>query len=415
MRIVMLSLLLLLPTLVRAQITLQAYRDSVYQRSTRIDYAASELDCSLSELGRAKTGFLPSLSAAGTFTTDLRHTSAGERWSFSLQPRVEQTIYAGGAVRATYRRAQAQAESSSEALRQTWLEVRYAADVAYWTLSAMQLYVAATEEYVDIISSLYDVVDERYREGYVAKSDVLQVEARLSEARYALVDIRNDYDVAQHRFYNLLGEEQTTHDEVALGNSILDSMAMPVRVGAEELLLRRPDVARSGLAVGIAEQGVTIAKSAFNPRLTASIGSSWQTYSPNVGGRTYLDGALVVGVNVPIFHWRERRYAATSAEAGVRKAEADLSQARRDATLEEADGWSDLTSSYSQIRSSLHNLAIASENLSISTFSYREGQATVLDVLQAQISWIQIYTNAITARFNYAVALSEYMRLTAQQ
>ena len=76
---------------------------------------------------------------------------------------------------------------------------------------------------------------------------------------------------------------------------------------------------------------------------------------------------------------------------------------------------SDLTSSYSQIRSSLHNLAIASENLSISTFSYREGQATVLDVLQAQISWIQIYTNAITARFNYAVALSEYMRLTAQQ
>lgn len=415
MRIVMLSLLLLLPTLVRAQITLQAYRDSVYQRSTRIDYAASELDRSQAELRRAKTGFLPSLSAAGSFTTDLRHTSAGERWSFSLQPRVEQTIYAGGAVRATYRRAQTQAESSSEALRQTWLEVRYAADVAYWTLSAMQLYVAATEEYVDIISSLYDVVDERYREGYVAKSDVLQVEARLSEARYALVDIRNDYDVAQHRFYNLLGEEQTTHDKVALGNSILDSMAMPVRVGAEELLLRRPDVARSGLAVGIAEQGVTIAKSAFNPRLTASIGSSWQTYSPNVGGRTYLDGALVVGVNVPIFHWRERRYAATSAEAGVRKAEADLSQARRDATLEEADGWSDLTSSYLQIRSSLHNLAIASENLSISTFSYREGQATVLDVLQAQISWIQIYTNAITARFNYAVALSEYMRLTAQQ
>lgn len=415
MRIVLLSLILWLPTLVRAQITLQAYRDSVYQRSTRIDYATSELDRSQAELRRAKTDYLPSLSASGSFTTDLHHTSAGERWSFSLQPRVEQTIYAGGAVRATFRRAQAQAESSSEALRQTWLEVRYAADVAYWTLSAMQLYVAATEEYVAIISSLYDVVDERYREGYVAKSDVLQVEARLSEARYALVDIRNDYDVAQHRFYNLLGEEQTSQGGVELGNSILDSMAMPERVGVEELLLRRPDVVRSELSVGIAEQGVKVAKSAFNPRLTASIGSSWQTYSPNVGGRTYLDGALVVGVSVPIFHWRERRYATSSAEAVVRAAEADLSQARRDATLEEADSWSDLTSSRSQIRSSLHNLAIASENLSISTYSYREGQATVLDVLQAQISWIQIYTNAITARFNYAVALSEYMRLTAQQ
>jgi outer membrane protein TolC len=65
------------------------------------------------------------------------------------------------------------------------------------------------------------------------------------------------------------------------------------------------------------------------------------------------------------------------------------------------------------MQSSLHNLSIAGENLSISTYSYREGQATVLDVLQAQISWIQIYTNAITARFNYAIAVSEYNLVTA--
>ena len=80
---------------------------------------------------------------------------------------------------------------------------------------------------------------------------------------------------------------------------------------------------------------------------------------------------------------------------------------------EEADGWSALVNSYAQMQSSLKNLQIAGENLSISTYSYREGQATVLDVLQAQISWIQIYTNAITARFNYAVAVSAYMRITA--
>ena len=89
-------------------------------------------------------------------------------------------------------------------------------------------------------------------------------------------------------------------------------------------------------------------------------------------------------------------------------------QVRDDIEQEEADGWSALSSSYSQMLASLKNLDIAGENLSISTYSYQEGQATVLDVLQAQISWIQIYTNAITARFNYAVAVSAYMRLTAE-
>ncbi len=38
---------------------------------------------------------------------------------------------------------------------------------------------------------------------------------------------------------------------------------------------------------------------------------------------------------------------------------------------------------------------------------------TILDVMQAQLSWIQIYTNAIRAHYSYAVAVSDYRRITA--
>ena len=99
---------------------------------------------------------------------------------------------------------------------------------------------------------------------------------------------------------------------------------------------------------------------------------------------------------------------------GVRYAgRVTCSVARDAAAREEADGWSALASSRAQMLSSLHNLKIAGENLDISTYSYNEGQATILDVLQAQLSWIQIYTNAITAQFNYAVAVAAYERITA--
>jgi outer membrane protein TolC len=169
------------------------------------------------------------------------------------------------------------------------------------------------------------------------------------------------------------------------------------------------------MSILAAEQGVNVARAKYNPQLTAGVRGSWQTYSPNIASKTYLDGALVVGLSVPIFHWGERRQAVNVARTAVRTAENDMEQLRRDAAQEEADGWSAMMSSYSQMQSSLKNVEIASENLSISTFSYNEGQATVLDVLQAQISWIQIYSNAISARFNYAVAVSEYMRLSAME
>ena len=50
----------------------------------------------------------------------------------------------------------------------------------------------------------------------------------------------------------------------------------------------------------------------------------------------------------------------------------------------------------------------------MSTYSYGEGLTTILDVLQAQLSWIQLYTNAIRARFEYAVAVSDYARIAEE-
>ena len=61
-----------------------------------------------------------------------------------------------------------------------------------------------------------------------------------------------------------------------------------------------------------------------------------------------------------------------------------------------------------RVRAVQRSLDIALENLEMSTYSYSEGMATILDVLQAQISWLQIYSNAISAQYDYAVAVAAY-------
>lgn len=414
MRIISLLLAVVATCSVQSQtlFSLQAYRDSVYLNSMDISNASVEVERATAQVHIAKTDFLPSLTASGSFTTDFRRSGDADLWGFTLQPRIEQILYAGGGVRASFRRAELQSDVATENQRMTQLDVRNAAERAYYSLSAMQLYRAATREYVAIIRSLYRVVEERFSEGYVAKGDLLQVETRLSEAEFALLEMENDYEVALHRFNALRGD--TGGGDVVLSNSILDSVAMPARVTVEQMLQQRPDMRAAALTTLAAEYGVKATRAQYNPRLTAGVSGSWQTYSPNASAKTYVDGALVVGLSVPLFHWGERRSAVAVARSDVRRAENGMEQLRRDAAEQEADGWSAMTSSYSQIQSSLHNLAIAAENLSISTYSYQEGQATVLDVLQAQISWLQLYTNAITARFNYAVAVSDYHRITAQ-
>ena len=397
----------------KAQISIDEYREQVLSRSLDLMDSRLESDKLLSVSEKERTGFLPSLSADGSFTTDFRRSGDADLWGFRVEPRIEQTIYAGGRVRATYRQSLINYEAALQREEQMALDVRFSADDAYWMLSAMQLYKAATDEYVSLIRSLYDVVQERYREGYVAKGDLLQVEARLSDAEYSLIVSQNNYERALHRFNNLRREADTLG--VVLTSSIVDPLTQPLRSSVDYIVERRPDVQEARRAILSAEYGVKITQAAYNPSVSAGVSGSWQTYSPNASGKTYLDGGLVVGVKVPIFHWRERRSAVASSQRDVERSEVRLEQLYEQISREEADGWSALVSSFSQMQSSLKNVDIASENLAISNFSYQEGQATVLDVLQAQLSWIQIYTNAITARYNYAVAWSAYRRITAAE
>lgn len=405
------ALCLAIPTY--SQITLAEYRQSVYAASLELANAATIKEQSYSTMRQERTSFLPSLSATGSLKSALRRSAEGDKfWGFAMQPSISQTIYGGGVVRAAFNQAMTGYESSQYNEQAVMLYMRYAADYAYWNLSAQQLYKAATDEYVSIIKSLYRVVQERFAEGYVAKGDMLQVEARLSDAEYSQLTLQNNYDVALHSFNNLRSSAQS--GDVILLESIIDSIPMPRRITVEELALRRPDIRMAELAIRSAQWGTKIARSAYNPTISANVSGSWHTFTPNLSNKTYLDGAATISLSVPIFHWGERRYAVARARADERIAENNLENALDDMLQEEADGWSALNNSYSQMQSSLKNLQIAGENLSISTYSYQEGQATVLDVLQAQISWIQIYTNAITARFNYAVAVSAYMRLTAE-
>lgn len=128
-----------------------------------------------------------------------------------------------------------------------------------------------------------------------------------------------------------------------------------------------------------------------------------------------MDGSAFVKLSLPIFHWGERRRATGVARAVQRQSEWDAAQLYDDIVREEMNGWTALVNSRAQVEAMEQSLRIAGENLDISTYSYGEGLATILDVLQAQLSWIQLYTNAIKAHYNYAVAVSDYRRITAQQ
>jgi outer membrane protein TolC len=284
------------------------------------------------------------------------------------------------------------------------------AELAYWALSRAEIYREAMLDYINIINTLRDVALHRFEEGYTSKSDLLQVESRLSDAEYQLSQAEQRWSVALHNFNILRGADPT--EPVELGWSILDEYTLPRRVNVSEFIEQHPDYMVAVAGRESAKCNISLREANYLPRLNLGLFGLWQ---PKVDAGTLLNGGVMFSLNAPIFHFGERREALRSARSDYRSAELMVDDVVDDIVLNEINGWTNLQSSYQRISAARRSLEIAGENLDISTYSYREGLATILDVLQAQLSWLQIYQNAITAQYDYAVAISSYRYILAQR
>lgn len=391
--------------------SLEEYRRAVTEYSWTLKAAETRSEQAAQEQLQARTAFLPALSLSGDFSVALRQHDGIKPWGFALQPQIVGTLYGGGRIRAACDRAKLEHSAALCDEEFTELDVRYAADYAYWNLSAMRQYLKAMSRFVEIIRSLKTIIDRRFAEGYIPKGDVLMIEARLSAAEYEEIAAERNFEEALHNFNILRGTDADL--EVLLADSIPDSPEIPRRVTFERTLAARPDYTAARLRTEAAEAAVRTVRAAYNPQIELGVSGIWQPDTPNRRGTTSIDGAVFARISVPVFHFRERRHAVSAARAEALRSEWTQAQLHDDILQQERNGWTALNESRAQVDAVRESLRIAGENLDLSTYSYGEGLTTILDVLQARLSWIQLYTNAITARFNYAVARSSYERITA--
>lgn len=388
-KFVLLVLGVLLTNFAFAQISINEYVDRVVEYSHEIQSAEAKIEGASAEYRIAQLGRFPKLSLS---------TDAPLK---GIQSNLVQPIYNGGRLNARIRQQELALIESESGLDRTILDTRYEAELAYWSLSRAEIYRQAMCDYIAIVQSLRSVAQHRFEEGYTSKSDLLQVESRLSDAEYQLSEAEQRWRVALYHFNILRGE--AANAVVALSDDIFNSSPMPERIDMTTILTHHPDYVIALVGRESAQCGIALRKADYLPTVGAGIFGQWPFTSKGVA-----TGGVVISVNVPIFHFMERRDAIRSAKSSYTSSEAQVAEVVDNILLNENSGWTNLEYSYRRVEAVQRNLDIARENLDISTYSYREGGTTILDVLQAQLSWLQIYENAITAEYDYAVAIASY-------
>lgn len=413
MKRLIITIIALVPLYSAAQevMKIDEYRRLVVAYSNNLKMAA-ERSVSASEKSKmVKTRFLPSLTATANANYQVGNKMGfGDMtikdYNYDANLTLQQVVWGGGAISAQWEAAKIEQSIAKLGEQQTLENVIYGADMAYWAFAASAQQRDVTNEYVDIVRNLFDIVNIRFRDGYVSKTDLLMVETRLNEAEIQKLAANKLYLTSIQNLNTMIG--QHTVKEYIVGDSVtfLDHV---LRIESlDKALANRPEYKIADLNIAMQSNNIKLARSQFNPQFVVGIQGIYGTPSLNFTGIPKLYGVAFGQLNVPIFHWGERRHSVNMALAAVRMMEYSKIDLADQIASELGTAQVALEQSRAQVVISTKNLTIATENLSLNTYSYSEGRLPILDVLQSQLSWIQSYTAYVSSNYQYRIAQSDY-------
>ena len=394
-------------------LSVEQYRQKVLEYNQDIQKSQQAVNGALYSLKGIKTGFFPKLDITGNYSyqlekveflpgTDLKHDNYG------VEAGLVQNVYSGSAVRKQYDVAKLQHAIAQLSVEHTVDNMIYAADVSYWSVAANRNLYELSEQFVQIVRELYEIVNKRFEEGAISKTDVLMVQNRLKEAELQLNTNSTNYKTALQSLNIMMGVEPDA--AVVLTDSIQKVLWVPKQEGLNKALERRADYQSAIMGIEMAKLQTDMARSKYLPQLAVGIKEKYGTTLLNVDGKAQWATTAYAQINIPVSHWGEMRQNVRLSRTQEWTKELERSQLKDQVSKELNNAWVNVIEISKKLEIVYSSLDIAKDNLTLNTFSYNEGKLPIIDVLSAQVSWLQAYTNVVSVNYQYKVALAEYAK-----
>ena len=420
-QLILFSLLLLGSTAWAQQpcLSQDAYREKVEAYSQILKQQKLKTLASSEARKIAHTGFLPKIDVNADGTLNMSDLSAwnepvGEYRNHTYQGVfvVSQPLYTGGALNAQHQIAKADEKLNQLNEELTLDQIHYQSDAVYWNASASKAMLQAADKYQSIVKQQYDIIQDRFDDGMISRTDLLMISTRLKEAELQYIKARQNYTLALQQLNILMGVKP----DAAVDSLCEIGMHCPPvdLLSLDEVLSRRADYAGTHVSIARSEAQRKAALSQYNPQLSMFLATGWDTGIAYMGQDVPHTPIAGINLNIPIFRWgaRFKTNRQQKAYIGIQKLQQSYVA---DTILEELSAaTTKLTETEQQVKTARENMALAEENLDLVTFSYNEGKASMVDVLSAQLSWTQAQTNLINAHLAAKMAVAEYRKAISE-
>jgi NodT family efflux transporter outer membrane factor (OMF) lipoprotein len=328
---------------------------------------------------------------------------------FAIGPSVSYTLdYTGGVARGVEQRY-ALADVERHQLDAAYLTVTGQAVMQTLMIASARAQIATVETILAQDRDNLRLVQSAFDNGSVAREDVVSAQSQIANDMTLLPPLRQDLARARHALSVVLGRAPADElrDDVDLSQIKLP-LQVPVSLPSE-LAHRRPDILAAEARLHAATSAVGVAQSNLYPKiqLSASVGQQ-SLKADQLFNRASNAWSIISGLTAPVFDGGTLRAEKRAAVEAMHASAATYEQTVLEAFAQVADLLEGLGHDAELLDAQDHAQQAAQSSLELARISYKEGNAGVLQVLDAERSYQQArlgYVRAEAQRYLDTVQL----------
>jgi outer membrane protein TolC len=284
----------------------------------------------------------------------------------------------------------------------------------YYAVAAAQQKLLSAQKTADEGDRFFKLTQDLEHGGEVAHSDVIKAELQtqdrhraLQEAQLTLLNARLDLAVLIFPDFN---------ESFELADDLHAPATLPTPGEVQQQAAQNnPDVRAALETVRAAGLDVTGARAGYLPSLSFDYwyGIDAPQFAVNgPTGASNLGSSILGTLTIPIWNWG-------ATQSRIKQADLRRAQAQRELSLAQRKLLAEIKSLYSEAETAMNELGglsrsaqLAEESLRLTTLRYKGGEATVLEVVDAQTTYAQSNVAYQDGAVRYRVALANLQTLT---
>ncbi len=339
----------------------------------------------------------------------------GQKNNYQAGVSLTQPIYAGGRIRAGYRMSKAGENIALSKEHLSVSEVIARTDELFWKVITMEEKDKLADAYQEMLGKLVSDLEDLLNEGIITQNQLMEARVRLNEVRLQKKRAENGLKLSRMALAQIIGMPIHSHFELKA-----DFEPNPKPADSENLtmqaLSQRPEIKMLEETKGIYQEKIKMSRAEMLPVVGMSAGYTIMNPNPYGGFRDEFGGDWNIGIsiNIPIYHFGERRNRVSMAQKEASRQELRLEETREMVELEISQARFTFEEAQSEVSLTALSLEQAEENLRSAEDLFREGRATTRDVLEAQALWQQAHAANIRAKNQFRLAYTQLLKTSGE-